>query len=1303
MYKTLTLLTLLILPFITLAQEDPVDSYVDFEQNNQLFSPEQFDELSSSEVLNDPSIVEATSIVVVSGEVSNQGENKFQITFNIENNSAPQSDINYSVELIKQDEEGYQTVIHSEVYQKSLYLDRGQDISQSVDYQAPSYLNGDYKLRLTAGNSQGLTFGHYTMDKVVLVGNSQNIQLNPEECFLTVPGDSTQYSLDHYVDVSPSEDLVLNCIAKNNTSSDVTFTPQFIIRHESKFGNLVDLDNDSVIPLTLASKEQRTVSVTFPRVVKPGIYNAKVAFATDSDISVDSVVTNYVVSGTTAVINNITLDKDVYDSGDIAVVSYEVTFPFSLLRNQAQTDSFVGSTINIAVVSKTGEKCSVDETFSIDTKNTLQKSNLSMVEVCVSPQVMAVVKDAKGNILTSTQFTFSDTPESKVQIVSTDRSVSYESMLLTILLLLVVGTAGFLIFRKMRRKTIVLDDEIIVNDSNVTLKSLVVFAFLLSSMFLGVNDVKASEYGSDWGWGDIGSGDAGYGFDNVNFSYDFNYTYADAVSFMPPSLLSQGNPINLDLRLIATPERVDQDAVLYVNLYLDSKLGAPIEVFKINHPANGPASYDISRNVSLSNPATGAVGEHEFIIEIVSEPSYAPLTKVDAPSYKNIEYEILPFNYIFDAGYVPKGNIPSWLSSVEMRFLTDIAGYSCDFSGAVVDNNTTGHSRVYELPIATLEGSADVYADCTTEYGVKFPRVKMNRYKTYDEFGDFKVERPLLTSFLHPEWQPYAPFEFFFVPPNYFRAYPTAYPTPYPAGGYNRSTQGCIIEFGEEGCEVVVEWNVEGASRVKVAHKGHGVSKETIIASGPSGSLTYFIKPGSNQAYMRLYNAEKPGYSTWGRVNFAVKYFKASCRTGSSWSGGVCVKNPELNLSISPNPCEIKVNEDTCKTYITWSSDGYSDVALKHRLPDASLAASTQFSTAVADTDVEVTLGHGVAATAEVNKIYFYSNGSVIATRNVSAVCETDTTWDEVALICKADPVSPSSAISIATPVCEIGINQSTCSNEVTWTSNLIPNIEVVHSQVPPHPFSKEENSPLGQSANLVHGLNDFILNDADLFSELKRDTVTVSCVTNTTWNGSVCEPESPKITAPNCPIGNNEDRCQSPVTWGCFGAVPTPRVSQEGTTFAIDCLGGPVNQTILYGETDRFSLNDGTTEIAYDFATASCAGGLDWNVTTLRCQTAPATPVVKLIVDELIRYGGTTDVGIKIQSDAAVDCTLRGATDSDLNIPYAPTANQVTSQISKQFYATQIILLECVVVDFPGIIVSAEARVEVIGDLYEN
>jgi hypothetical protein len=450
------------------------------------------------------------TINIYEAEILKQENNKFDLSFLITNREKAQPSVKYAIQLISKNEEGNETVIDEKVYPEVLNLGENSEIRKEIKYKAPEYLNGSYFLRIVSRTEGGLILGTNFFKEIYLKGNSRYIEVLNSSCFLSVEGEeqNKKYNLHQGVDVKSDEILKLNCKVENHSGEDVVLSYSSKNFHRSVFGNKSDLTETYKEIGAIKSKEKKNISIEISKANQPQAYDVMAYFKTDKDIPVNNITAHYVLSGKSASIINLLLDKNFYNKGDQAEISFFYTGPADNFP-----DSRLGATSiekivsNFKIKDRENKLCGPEISSELNKEDIDNRFKYQINQLCASPTVEVVLTDGTtGEVLAEGSFSFTS-PEEFVEKATTVKAETVDEKDSLIPILVVFGglvmflVSGFLLIKK--RKTLIL-------------KIIIVFFF---SGVCFLSEAKADSYYLNYS---VKAGGGSGSF--VNHSFTFNYS-----------------------------------------------------------------------------------------------------------------------------------------------------------------------------------------------------------------------------------------------------------------------------------------------------------------------------------------------------------------------------------------------------------------------------------------------------------------------------------------------------------------------------------------------------------------------------------------------------------------------------------------------------------------------------------------------------------------------------------------------------------------------------------------------------------
>ena len=270
-------------------------------------------------------------------------------------------------------------------------------------------------MRLVSKNTSGLALARASLGTVTLSGTGSYVEILAPTCFLTVAGEAVDktYTLEQGVDVASTEELNLTCTLKNHSQTAVTLTPSFETFYRDTFGEKIATPVPAQKTLQAGAGASVTFTTVLPKASEPQAYDVKLSFTNASAVAANSVIAHYVLRGTSATIQNLTLDRTSYAAGDTALISLFWTGSasnFFNARTAPEALSGVQAAVNIA---GSAGPCGSDVIVSLDTQRSTQVIPFPVTGACDSPQVSIRLADNAGRVLASSAFDFRNTAPSE--------------------------------------------------------------------------------------------------------------------------------------------------------------------------------------------------------------------------------------------------------------------------------------------------------------------------------------------------------------------------------------------------------------------------------------------------------------------------------------------------------------------------------------------------------------------------------------------------------------------------------------------------------------------------------------------------------------------------------------------------------------------------------------------------------------------------------------------------------------------------------------------------------------------------
>ena len=359
--------------------------------------------------------ITVATVNVYNAKIDSQTGNTLNISFDLTNRTGVQPQIRYAVMLIKQTS-STQTLVDEKVYNDVISLGENDQRHITAIYQAPAFLNGTYMLAIDTRNESGFPFGTIPVSQVTLTGSGQSLSIDPSTSYFTVTQDATttNYNIFQGVDVKSSENLILHANISNPTSNDITAIPHITTYYRDMFGKVMGTQDFSSI--TVPKNSTTTFSFEIPKPTDPQSYDAVLTLNDSSGNQISNILsTHYVVYGVSATIQNVLFNKQSYQKGDTAIVSFlwsgsADTFYGSRLGGSSSTPV----NLSFEVKDANGASCSDPYVTSL-TKSGFQIIDIPITNNCKTPVANVTLKDQSGNILASNTFTTASTTSATSQ------------------------------------------------------------------------------------------------------------------------------------------------------------------------------------------------------------------------------------------------------------------------------------------------------------------------------------------------------------------------------------------------------------------------------------------------------------------------------------------------------------------------------------------------------------------------------------------------------------------------------------------------------------------------------------------------------------------------------------------------------------------------------------------------------------------------------------------------------------------------------------------------------------------------
>ncbi len=378
-------------------------------------------------------------------KILSQKGNVFDISFNITNRNGVQFGVKYGVQLISSTKAG-QTVVDEYVYPEALNIAENSSVSKEITYTAPSNLSGTYMLLISSKNDSGFPFALMPAGNVTLTAGVKSLVISPESCFLQVSGEkgSSHYNLVQGVDVAQNENLVLTCTATNGMATKLSVTPSFETRYRTAYGNVVSQTGGDLSPISFAAGEKKTFSIALPKAAEPQAYNVFTTLKADGIVS-NTIDAHYVISGSSATVQTLSLNKNVYRKGETASALF-IWSPSadSFPNSRIGTASPSAVSTNIVMTDGSGNACANPVNEQLTNAARLVVS-FPIIQDCTNPRIALSLTDAAGKVLAQKELIIVSPSMAQT---SSPGSSSSSGLVAIVVVLILLGGVAYLVKRK---------------------------------------------------------------------------------------------------------------------------------------------------------------------------------------------------------------------------------------------------------------------------------------------------------------------------------------------------------------------------------------------------------------------------------------------------------------------------------------------------------------------------------------------------------------------------------------------------------------------------------------------------------------------------------------------------------------------------------------------------------------------------------------------------------------------------------------------------------------------------------------
>ncbi len=304
-----------------------------------------------------------------------QDNDTVAIGFEIENQSSATLDLRYRLEVLAKDTTATRGAMDVTEY-TPVRVEPHATKRERFSYTAPVYAEGEFELFLAVTNTDGFPIAGSQVGSVSFTGTS--IPATLSSCR---PIDEGRAG----VTVLPGASPLVTCTLKNTSDKDLVM---LLSGDLSLWGVAQDRQTAST-EVTLSPGKETLVTLTFPPLSQAGRYEGRAYLGTE--VSHLSPVEGFqiIVSGESAHIAHITLDKDVYQAGETAKVTAMVSLePGSESKRP---------TVKASLQDGRGTSCATPVERTVE--NGFEEIELSVEKQCSDPKAIVAIVAASGSVL----------------------------------------------------------------------------------------------------------------------------------------------------------------------------------------------------------------------------------------------------------------------------------------------------------------------------------------------------------------------------------------------------------------------------------------------------------------------------------------------------------------------------------------------------------------------------------------------------------------------------------------------------------------------------------------------------------------------------------------------------------------------------------------------------------------------------------------------------------------------------------------------------------------------------------------
>lgn len=326
-------------------------------------------------------------------KIISQKENTLEISFNLNNREGAQSGVKYGVKLIET-VDGKQVTAEEYVYPEVLSLAENTTTEKIISFTPSFNIKGEYEVVVSARNYSGLPLGTSNLGKITFTEQPKTVEIVSGTCSTSIER-ANKNMVDkntQTIFVSNGDKIFLNCIVKNHLKEQISVTPQYETYIKTPYGEKIVGLPESKEVISLRPLEEKNFVFAIPRNDLPQAYLVKTSVG-NTKLQSNSIQTPYVISGLSATIQNVSLDKNSYKANETAKIAFFWT------SSATNREELISISLKADIVNKNKRSC-------IESPINTQMAGVGFIEIpvtisksCDDPEVTISLHDASGKTL----------------------------------------------------------------------------------------------------------------------------------------------------------------------------------------------------------------------------------------------------------------------------------------------------------------------------------------------------------------------------------------------------------------------------------------------------------------------------------------------------------------------------------------------------------------------------------------------------------------------------------------------------------------------------------------------------------------------------------------------------------------------------------------------------------------------------------------------------------------------------------------------------------------------------------------